>query len=219
MIYEFPDIAAPIRQGDIFGGLPRIDLSLGRIPIVADDGETEVRTWQDFAKAKEPVTAIVSLLPVFAIVASQDCDTQRAPDITLCEIRAFREVERKSKDTKSPKSWVNIVTQPARINQKWFYLPPDPSIGFDVKMAVDFMLTLRVPRVVLENFRNLRIGRLNYVADQHFRKKIAEFFRRYPYDEWYPLSGEELTAYRKEYPEVEPFKWQMSPPGNKEVPQ
>jgi hypothetical protein len=218
LIYEFPDIAATIRQGDIVGGLPRIDFSLGRIPIVADNGEMEVRTWQDFAKGKEPVTAIVSLHPVFAIVASQDCDTQRAPDITLCEIRAFREVERKSKDTKSPKSWVNIITQHARINQKWFYLPPEPRLGFDEKMAVDFMLTLRVPRVDLENFRNLRIGRLNYVADEHFRERIAEFFRRYPYDEWYSLSGEELTAYRKEYPEIKPFKWQMNPQGNEEGP-
>lgn len=219
MIYDFPEIAAPIRQGDIFGGLPRIDFSLGRIPIVADDGEIEVRTWQDFAKREEPVTAIVSLRPVLAIVASQDCDTQRAPDITLCEIRAFRDVERKSQETKSPKKWVNIITQHARINQKWFYLPPDPRIGFDDKMAVDFMVCLRVPRVDLENFRNLRIGRLNYVADEHFRERISEFFRRYPYDEWYSLSSEELEAYRQEYPEVKPFAWQMSQPRNEEGPQ
>jgi len=75
-------------------------------------------------------------------------------------------------------------------------------------MAVDFTVTLRVPRAELEELRSLRRGRLNPVADEHFRERIAEFFRRYPYDEWYPLNQEELEAYRREYPDTPPFPWQ-----------
>jgi len=209
VIYEFPDSAAPIRQGDIFIGLPRIDFSLSRLPIVSEDGGLEEIKWIEIARDIGLVTAMLAIRPVCAIVATQDCDNQHGRDITLCEIREFRDVERKCKETTSYKSWVKIITQHARINQKWFYLPPDPQIGFKEKMAVDFMVTLRLPRVDLEELRNLRIGRLNYIADEHFRERISDFFRRYPYDEWYPLSSEEFEEYKREYPEVDPFPWQI----------
>jgi hypothetical protein len=207
MIYEFPDSSEPIRQGDIFSGLPRIDFSLESLPIVKDDEQTVV-PWKDVAQSGEPVTALVAVRPVTAIVASQDCDVTHGRDITLCEIRTFRTVELKSKDTQAPKKWVNMITQHARLNLKWFYLPPDERVGFTEKMGVDFMVTLRVPRSDLESLRSRRMGRLNQVADEHFRERIAEFFRRFPYDEWYPLDREELEAYKKEYPEVTPFPWQ-----------
>jgi len=209
MIYDFPHITDPIKQGDIFSNLPRIDFSLKSLPILSDSGDFEEINWIEIAKRVELVTALFAVRPVTAIVATQDCDNLYGRDITLCEIREFRNVERKSKETTSPKSWVKIITQYARINQKWFYLPPDPRIGFKDKMAVDFMVTLRVPRADLEELRSLRVGRLNPVADEHFRERISEFFRRYPYDEWYPLSIEEFDEYKKEYPEVDPFPWQI----------
>jgi len=209
VIYEFPPTSAPIRQGDIFIGLPRIDVSLNRVLIAGQKGES-MASWLEVAQKGEPVTIIVPVRPVAAIVATQDCDAIRGRDITLCEISNFRKVERKSKDTNSAKSWKNIITQHARINQKWFYLPPAREIGFFDKMAVDFAVTLRVPRAELEELRELRTGRLNPIADEHFRERIAEYFRRYPYDEWYPLDGEELKAYMNEYPDVAPFPWQRS---------
>lgn len=209
MIYEFPDSIAPIRQGDIFVSLPRIDFSLSRLPIVSEDGGLEEINWSDIAKDVGLVTAMLAIRPVFAIIASQDCDSQHGRDITLCEIREFREVERQSKDTTSIKSWINLITKQTRINQKWFYLPPDHKIGFRERMAVDFMVTLRIPRVDLENLRKFRIGRLNNIADEHFRERISDFFRRYPYDEWYPLSIEEFEEYKRRYPEVDPFPWQI----------
>lgn len=207
MIYESTSPEVPIRQGDIFIGLPRIDLSLREIVLAHSEGDRVV-SWQELAGNTEPVAIIVPVRPVAAIVATQDCDAARSHDITLCEIRGFREVEGKSKDTTSPKSWKNIITQHARINQKWFYLPPDPAIGFKEKMAVDFLVTLRVAREDLEMLRSLRRGRLNATADEHFRERIGEFFRRYPYDEWYPLDGKELDEYKKDYPDTRPFAWQ-----------
>ena len=208
MIYEFPDHTAPIRQGDIFVRLPRIDLSLEEILLVDEEGE-RIAKWEELADHSTPFNIIVPVRPVASIVATQDCDAIRSRDITLCEIREFRDVEKKSKDTQAAKKWTSILTQHARINQKWFYLPPNDQLGFSDKMAVDFLVTLRVPRVDLENLRSLRRGRLNAVADEHFRERIGEFFRRYPYDEWYALDKEEMAAYKREYPDAEAFSWQQ----------
>ncbi|GMU34074.1 MAG: hypothetical protein AMXMBFR20_19460 [Planctomycetia bacterium] len=209
MIYSFPDTNAPVRQGDIFVNLPRIDISLQQVVLADVEGEQLVK-WEDLADKSTPINIIVPVRPVAAIVATQDCDAVRSHDITLCEIRPFRDVERKSKDTSSPKSWKNLITQHARINQKWFYLPADARIGFADKMAVDFLVTLRVPRVDLEDLRSLRRGRLNDAADEHFRERIGEFFRRYPYDEWYALDKDEMAEYQKEYVDTQPFPWQQS---------
>lgn len=207
VIYDFPSIDDPIRQGDIFHAIPRIEISLDGI-VIPGEGGSIITKWVDVYEEGTTLSIVVPAQPVTAIIASQDCDARNGRDITLCEIRAFRDVELKSKDTQKPDKWKNIITQHARMNQKWFYLPPDDSLGFEEKMAVDFRTTLRVPRVELEGLRNLRIGRLNTIAEEHFRERIAEFFRRYPYDEWYALNREELEHYTKEYPETEPFPWQ-----------
>jgi hypothetical protein len=217
MIYEYPEQAASLRQGDIFVGIPRIELSLQKVLLAEAAGE-RIAKWEELAGQSRPVNIIVPVRPVAAIVATQDCDTIHSRDITLCEIREFRDVERKSKDTSTPKSWKNIITQQARINQKWFYLPPDERIGFVDKMSVDFLVTLRVPRADLELLRSLRKGRLNEIADEHFRERLAEFFRRYPYDEWYPLNKEELDAYMAEYADAKPFPWQSSATGSEKEP-
>lgn len=207
MIYEYPDPSAPIRQGDIFFQLPRLEISLKRVLVYGEENE-HLTTWEDIASIGGSVSIIVPARPVTAIVATQDCDAIRGRDITLCEIVKFQDIERKSINTTSPKSWRNIITQQSRINLKWFYLPPDDKLGYSEKMAVDFMMTLRIPRLDLEDMRYLRKGRLNEVADEHFRERISEYFRRYPYDEWYPLNQEELNSYMTEYPDIKPFPWQ-----------
>ena len=207
MIYDSLPATAPLRQGDIFVGLPRIDIKLDEIAIAGAEGP-EATKWEDIATTTEPVNAIVSLRPVTCIVATQDCDASRSRDITLCEIREFAAVEGKAKNTVAARSWVSIITQHARINLKWFYMPPDPALQLDEKMAVDFSMTMRVLRSDLELLFSLRKGRLNSVACQHFRERISEFFRRYPYDEWYALNKDELAAYTKDYPGTTPFAWQ-----------
>ena len=209
MIYEFPGQDEPIWQGDIFIGIPRFDFALKKIAIVVEDHPEET-SWESAAKEGNSVTTIVEARPVAAIVISQNCDALRAPDINLCEVRNFQDVEPKSKETKRLKKWSRIITQQARLNQKWFYLPPDEKVGFTEKMGADFMVTIRVPRVDLEALRHLRKGRLNEVAVAHFRERIAEFYRRYPYDEWYPLNKEEMKAYQEDHPGAKPFPWQSS---------
>ena len=79
-------------------------------------------------------------------------------------------------------------------------------------MAADFQTVFRIPRAELESRRlSLRRGRLNSLAGSHFRERLSEFFRRYPYDEWYPLDRVEMDVYAKAYPEAERFPWQKSP--------
>ena len=56
--------------------------------------------------------------------------------------------------------------------------------------------------------RELRVGRLKDMANEHFREKLASFFRRYAYNAWYPLTKEEFEAYEKENPGTEPYNWQ-----------
>lgn len=209
MIYAFPSKARPIRQGDIFANIPRVSISLKELQIVNDD-DIQQLSWGSIAVENKKIEAILPITSVFAIVATQNCDALSSPEITLCEIRQFPEVEGKAKDAKKPKSWEKIITQQARINQKWFYLPSDPKIGFTEKMAVDFRCSIRVPRVELENFRNFRKGTLNALAQQHFRERLGQFFRRYPYNEWYSLNPDELKAYEKNHKcEVSPkYTWQ-----------
>ncbi|MFO8074187.1 MAG: hypothetical protein R6V85_20185 [Polyangia bacterium] len=212
MIYSSVEPEMEIRQGDIFTGVPDIEAALDKLPVLEEDDDVVEVAWKDLlAEGKtDAVTALVAVRPVDAIVITQDCDAVRSPYLALCEIYDFRQVEGRAKETKSPKSWMSIITQQARINQKWFYLPPDDVVGFDSKMGVDFRRVLRVPREQLEAMRSEhRRGRLNELASAHFRERLSEFYRRYPYDEWYPLDSEELDVYQKSKPEsVEPYPWQ-----------
>lgn len=211
MIYEYPPPGEPIRQGDIFVGLPRLDISLKKVRVVGRDNQDDSvweTSWRQIVKAGKPVAAIVAACPVAAIVATQDCDAQTAPDITLCEIREFLDVYHTGEPT-TPKKWARVITQHARKNLKWFYLPPDAKLGFQTRMAVDFFVTLRVNRHELEGLRQMRNGRLSDEAEEHFRSRISDFFRRYPYDEWYALDKSEFAVYKSDHAEAKPRPWQV----------
>lgn len=212
MIYERLSPDEPVRQGDIFVRVPRIDVNLSRLVALSDAGPVKA-SWNDLETSSDPATIIAAVRPVIAVVISQDCDASRAEDISLCEARPFHEVEGKDKNSADkPKKWARLLTQHARVNQKWFYLPPDEDFSITERMAVDFRIPIRVPRDNIEDMRSTnRVGRLTDVAGAHFRERIGEFFRRYPYDEWYPLSADELREYSSGMSEsVEPFPWQRA---------
>lgn len=206
MIYEFPSVESDIRQGDIFTSLPRFDYSLEDLLILGEHDD-EATSWERIAQGRTtPVTLAVAARPVDAIVITQDCDTIRAPQVTLCEIRPIAQVVG-TLGTKASQFVANVKKQ-NRQNLKWFYLPPDERLFAD-KMAVDFQVTLSVPRADLERLRSWRRGRLNVEADEHFRERLSEYFRRYPVDEWYPLSKEEFEEYRKLDDSALPRPWQQ----------
>jgi hypothetical protein len=81
-------------------------------------------------------------------------------------------------------------------------------------MVVPFENVFQVPAAGLKiRVARLRRGRLNEVADEHFRESIAQYFRRYPVDEWYPLNKEEFDKYVKDETKssTPPMPWQKPP--------
>src|SRR5205823_3299209 len=146
MIYDFPEETLPIRQGDLFRTLPRVDISLNAIQAFKPDHNMTEQPWE--ALAHDNVVEVEAVLPitgVMGIVISQDCDAERAEDLSLCEIRNFADVFPPAKNTEKAAKWMKIITVEARRNPKWFYLPPAKGV-FDTRMAVDFFATFRLSR-------------------------------------------------------------------------
>jgi hypothetical protein len=227
MIYEKVGTEEAIRQGDIFRSLPRIDISLKEMLILgrtADSETLEQMTWEEAIRIPEPsgqlgveeqpdnrmVRAVLPVCPVDAIVITQDCDAARAVILSLCEITALTNMNKGFATMTSPARWAKELSRQESENVRFFYCPPDLSMGFSERMAVDFRSILRLPEPQLDDLKAFRVGRLNRVAYEHFREKMAQYFRRYPYDPWYPLNKEEYELYAKDYPagSVKPFPWQ-----------
>lgn len=206
MIYEYPDESQPLRQGDIFYPLPMTLIDLDKLVIVSEE-KLEENNWKSIQKQQKSVVSI-PVKPVWGVIASQDCDVSRAPLVSLFEIGKLEDVTRLTLPT-SPKRWLNLITQHSRLNAKWFYLPSDDRIGFSERMAISFETVFQIPRSNLEKYvSELRRGRLNAIAIEHYRESIAYYFRRYAYDEWYSLTKEEFDKYNEEKGPVEPFDWQ-----------
>jgi hypothetical protein len=91
----------------------------------------------------------------------------------------------------------------------------DEAEQFQVSRAGS-MVTVRLRRVDLEALRSHPSGRLNTTAGEHFREhfreRISEFYRRYPYDEWCALNPQEFEAYKAKYPDTTPFSGQKKAP-------
>lgn len=200
--------------------MPKTEIALGKqhLPLVHEPQEEELGhrelDWIQTAKtgSQQKLVVTISVKPVTGIVITQDCDAIHSDAIALCEIVPFNKLFGIDNNTK-PTKYVRIVPAQAMKNQKWFYLPPDPALmGFPERMAVDFRLVFAVPRLMLEKHSEiLRLGRLNdEVACPHFRERVSQFFRRYPLNEWYPFSSEEMDLYEadKGY-SVERYWWQQ----------
>jgi hypothetical protein len=212
MIYQAADPADPIRQGDIFRNVPHLELSLARLAIVGED-EPEVTTWQSIIESgdPEPVTALVAVEPVHAIVITQDCDAARGRHLCLAQIDKFLDVTgKRTTPPATAKKWMSLLTEHSRTNLRYFYLPADEALGFAERMAADFRSIIRLPREELVQLRRYRMGRLNDMATEHFRETLGQFYRRYPYNEWYPLNKEEAAAYAeaKKPEDIELYDWQ-----------
>jgi hypothetical protein len=216
------DIKAPIRQGDIFRWLPKVEISLGpaNLPQVTEpkeSGKFKEIDWFKLSQNNGSAFAYINVRPVTGIVISQDCDTSRAENIAFCEIKPFGDVEGLYNDELKPKSYMKIITDQSRKNQKWYYLAENETLEFFRKMGVDFESVFEVPRLMLETHKErLRIGRLDdEVAWPHFRERVAEFFRRYPYNEWYPFNSDEAQLYEDLQKHINPnfvldtwYRWQ-----------
>lgn len=210
MIYEGVGSIEPVQQGDIFRNIPRVDFNLSSLAIIDEDDEPKAMTWRDALTSNPdvPISAILAVKPVTAIVITQNCDAARGQTLSLCQVEDYL-VATNQKSPRDAKAWQSLLMRMSRQNPRFFYLPMDANVGLHVKSAVDFRVVLPVPRLDLESMRDLRIARLNKVALEHFREALSHFFRRYAFNEWYPLTREEFTAYAEQAGEQVPaFDWQ-----------
>ncbi len=211
MIYEYPNKDVSIRQGDIFYPLPQsIMRDLVNIKVITEDEQIVKKTWVKIENSK-PIKAIVNVIPVWGIVVSQDCDAERALYITFFLIDTLLNVIKLSEP--KPHKWHSFIIRYTKEKLDWHYLPVDKEIGFNNRMAVDFEEAFVVNRTYLiKNIAHLRKGRLNEVFLQHFRERISHYFRRYAYNEWYPLNKDEFITYREKNAQkgviIEPYEWQ-----------
>lgn len=210
MIYERVINSDSVRQGDIFLSVPRVELEPSKL-VAIQDGEYSPVSLASIAQSGTVHSLSLPVRFVPAIVVTQDCDASRSSHISLCEIDQFSRVHPPCANTTKPSSWRSVITQHSRANTKWFYLPESGDLGWDQKMAVDFGAVIQVSSDVLRDPCSNRGFRLNDLAAEHFRERLAEYFRRYAYDEWYALNTAELEDYLKRYPDVQKFPWQSNP--------
>jgi hypothetical protein len=110
---------------------------------------------------------------------------------------------------KNHDKWQSLIIKKGREMPRLFYLPADTIPDFDKPKAADLRVILRVPRTDLETLREHRVCRLNAEAVEHFRETLAHYFRRYAFNEWYPLTKEQFEAYSTACPEpVKAYPWQ-----------
>jgi hypothetical protein len=206
LIYEIVNDDVSIRQGDIYYPLPLMTIDLGRVA-VHYEGVLEESNWELILNKKD-IVVHAPVKKVWGIVATQDCDALRTPFISFFEIAEFRNVTGLIAP-ETNKKWMSLITKKSRLFARWFYLPPDEKIGFTERMAINFAVVFQIARDnIAEYIQKLRKGRLNKIAYEHYRESIAQYYRRYPYDEWYPLNKEEFLKYKEEKGDVEPFEWQ-----------
>jgi hypothetical protein len=194
--YELLDADFPIRQGDIFYPLPYVEISLTNIQSLRKVGPADVvvqlSDW-DSLKDNDEIIISTALGKTWGIVATQNCDASRIPNISLFQIDLYTSIN--PTPPASPKKWVETITERVCRNASWFYLPKDERLGINERMAVNFHKVFQIPREDLETNIRLRKGRLVKVAFEHFRESIAQYYRRYPYNEWYSFDKDEIDWY------------------------
>jgi len=210
MIYDRVEAGAPLQQGDIFRHVPRVDLALAPLVIIEEDEQPRKTNWSDLESGSE-VVAVLPVKSVMAVVVTQNCDARRGEYITLCQIDGFLAAIGQHTPPKNADKWQRLILTQARTNHRLFYLPTDERFGIKEPLAVDFRVIIRVPRDGLEQLRGYRAARLNEVALDHFRESFSHFFRRYAYNEWYPLTKEEFEAYAAPQDEtIDAYPWQKA---------
>ena len=189
MIYEAVSLSDDLRQGDIFWMLPFSYFNLDELFILSDDSTFEEISWQNLTK--EDIQVLASIEKVYAIVLSQDCDCLREEYISLIVVSEWQ------KGYTSSKKWMEEIIKLNKYSPSKMYLSLDNNFNINKRMHIDFSQIFNLKRVNLTNIKSLRICRLNEEAMEHFREKVAYYFHRYAFDEFYPLDKDEMSSYEK----------------------
>lgn len=191
MIYEAVLPEENLRQGDIFLNLPFIRIDLEKFSVILEDNTAKQISWCDVEE--DEVLTLASIEKIDAIILSQDCDCERSPYITLISISEWK------RNIKKDKIWKDEIIHLNQHGPSKMYLPPDNKFNIQNRMHIDIEKILNIRRRDLESLRNLRICRLNQEAMEHFREKVAYYFHRYAFTEYYPLNKKEMDEYEKDH--------------------
>ncbi len=189
MVYDSVSLEDNLRQGDIFWNLPYVYFNLDELFVFYNESLFEETSWIDLKK--EEVQILASAERTYAIILSQDCDCIREEFISLFIVSDW------DKAYTSSKKWMLEIINLNRSSPSKMYLPHDKNFNIEKKMHIDFCQIFQIKRENLENLKNLRICRLNEEAMEHFREKVAYYFHRYAFDEYYPLDKNEMDKYEK----------------------
>ena len=190
MIYQSVSLEYDIRQGDIFIDLPMIYADLEKLNIYDTDTTSRQISIDQIVENEGTIFANFKKMD-FSIVLSQSCDCLRSPFISLVVITEW------DKKVKTHKNWMKEIIKLNNESPYRMYLPTEEEFSMTKRLYIDFSLIFYVKRVNLENLRKLRICRLNNEAMEHYREKLAYYFHRYAYTEYYPLNQKEMDEYEK----------------------
>jgi len=216
--YEGVPSSTNIEQGDIFNNLPFLNLKSTTISEVIPEGNDI--TYKDFdltqyVAGDEIKNVVVAADIQPGIIITQNCDLLRSDFVSFCKIRPYEDVEKENTSPKLNKR-VKFLTENYAHKAKYFYLPPEMPNGFKNKMAVDFSLIHQIKLDLLRQLLSKRKCRLNSLASEHFRVKLAHYFRRFAYNPWYVLTEKnEFEIYReqkdnpKEQKLIIPYDWNL----------
>lgn len=187
MIYTPVPSQDPICQGDIFYKLPFLRFDLKNLQYINSDHDVVQGSWNE--KIEDNTWILANVQKVYAIVLTEDCDCIRNPYISFILITPW------NKKCENAKTWMQEIININTKGLTGMYLPPDPTYQMNKRMLIDFATIFHIDRDGLKQMLNLRLCRLNEEAKNHFRDKISHYFKRYAYEEYYPLNSEEMDQY------------------------
>ncbi|EKE21845.1 MAG: hypothetical protein ACD_7C00114G0005 [uncultured bacterium] len=210
-----------LEQGDIFNCLPFFNIDSNLIKTIdSADGKLFYKKLdiKNYEASLDGVlrNAVIDIHFKPAILITQNCDVLRSSYISFCEIRKFKDVDGSLDSITSEKRIVEFLTKKYAHQEKYFYLPAEDGV-FDDRMAVDFSRIYQIDRTLLEGMKNKRICSLNLVPLEHFRVKIANYFKRFAYNGWYLLNKAEFNVFKTDKEKecgagelklINPYPWQ-----------
>ncbi len=186
--YRRPKLDTAISQGDVFDGVPLIGVTIDLLRAIPDGaGFRAERIEPD--KLSDEMILFEQVGLTRAIVISQSCDAERAPQLMLAPVTPF-ELNEKTVD----KKWKKISQAATSLSEtKYVYLPGNPHLGL-ARSRANFGEAFTVPRSLLEELarRGKRIGGLGEKAVAYFQFRLAVMLTRVAQDDYAWPSGEDI---------------------------
>lgn len=213
--YEKIPSSELLEQGDIFEDLPFLNITEPVINEVIPEGSgikyKEIKL-KDYVSGKKKKNIVIPAKIGPGILISQNCDSSRDEFVSFCAIRPYAQLEKNFSPNNENKQ-VKFLTKDYAHKAKYFYLPANLKNGFEDRMAVDFSSIHQIKTSLLQELIIKRKCRLSGLALDHFRVKLAHYFRRFAYNPWYVLNAKEFQTYidsitdSDEKALIEPYAW------------